>query len=126
MPAAAGTEYIIFIKRLIDCFYLSSPPRGSLVFKKTRKKEVTKDVLRKGGETVDASVLRADGHATMRVRSPLLPQTPRDVQRAIPVSRQNHLLRSLARWGAKAHPKEKFMKKMGEARVNHQTETASK
>ena len=45
---------------------------------------------------------------------------------ANPVSRQNHLLRSLARWRAKAHPKEKFMKKMGEARVNHQTETAAK
>jgi len=35
------------------------------------------------------------------------------------------LLRSLARWQAKAHPKEKFMKKMGEARVNHRNRNGS-
>ena len=34
------------------------------------------------------------------VRISHLPQTPRDVQRAIPVSRQHHLLRSLRRYSS--------------------------
>ena len=34
------------------------------------------------------------------VRISHLPQTPRDVQRAIPVSRQKHLLRSLRRYSS--------------------------
>ena len=37
---------------------------------------------------------------TSRVQIPHLPQTPRDVQRAIPVSRQKHLLRSLRRYSS--------------------------